>query len=293
MIRHAAAIVLALCVSTTPLHAQTTKLTVSGSATVHKSPSQASPVIGKAAAGTALVVTREVGDWVKVSWPDAQDGIGYVRVSAGTIARGGSAAPAVNRTVAASAQPAPVAASSASVAARVEQAPVAAPSAPSAARNLYVAPTHILGVGARAGGSTMGFGASTRAWSRRRLGAQFEVSRYGMNSPVMLGRSTTTDIAPSLLYSMRDHVSDYLWVRPYVGLGAHISHSTLTGSTPGFAFTSNTVGARVFGGGEFAFSSMPHFAVSADLGYYHLPTPFAGFEPGGIGLAISGHWYVK
>jgi hypothetical protein len=33
--------------------------------------------------------------------------------------------------------------------------------------------------------------------------------------------------------------------------------------------------------------------VSADVGYYKLPDPFVGFEPGGMGFSISGHWYVK
>ena len=95
MIRQAAAVVVALCLSTSPLYAQSThvKLTVSeASATVHKSPSTGSPVIGKAPRGTELVVTREVGDWVKVSWPSAADGAGYVRVNA--LARAGAAAPA-------------------------------------------------------------------------------------------------------------------------------------------------------------------------------------------------------
>ena len=285
MIRHAAALVVALCVSTTPLYAQTAKLTVNAtSANVHKSPSVGSPVIGKAPRGTALAVTREVGDWVKVSWPAAQDGVGYVRVSAGSIARG-DAAPIATR-----AGGAPV--SSAPTAARVEQGP-ARPSAPSPARSLYVAPTHRVGFGAQVGGSTMGFGASARAWSRHRLGLQLEVSRYSLTSPVAVGQTTATDIAPSVLFSMRDNVSDYLWLRPYVGLGAHLGHSTLTGSTPGVALTSNTLGMRVFGGGELTFASLPQFTLSADVGYYRLPTPFVGFEPGGMGFSVSGHWYVK
>src|SRR4029453_13215935 len=73
MIRQAAATVVALCLSASPLHAQnapaTKKLTVrEASAPVHKTPSVASPVIGDAPRGTELVVTREVGDWVKVAW---------------------------------------------------------------------------------------------------------------------------------------------------------------------------------------------------------------------------------
>jgi hypothetical protein len=175
----------------------------------------------------------------------------------------------------------------------VEQGPTIRPSAPSPARTLYVAPTHTVGIGVMAGGSSMGFGASARGWSRRRLGFQLEVSRFEMTSLLAVGNMSATDIAPSVLYSMRDHVSDYLWLRPYVGVGAHIGHSTLTESTPGVAMTSSTLGMRVFGGGELAFSSLPQFALSADVGYYHLPSPFVGFEPGGMGMTVSGHWYVK
>ena len=91
MIRKAAAVVVVLCLSSASLHAQSTKLTVSdASASVYKSPSVGSPVIGHAQRGAALDVTREVGDWVKVAWPIAPDGVGYVRMSAGSISRGGA-----------------------------------------------------------------------------------------------------------------------------------------------------------------------------------------------------------
>jgi hypothetical protein len=296
MIRHAAAVVVALCLSTSPLYGQTLQLTVSAaSASVHKAPSVASLVIGQAPRGTALVVTREVGDWVKVSWPSAQDGIGYVRVAAGSLARNTPAPAATTATTASRAAVAPAAPlTSAPVPARLEQASTPRASAPSPARTLYVAPTHIVGVGVMAGGSAAGFGASTRAWSQRRLGAQLEVSRYSINSIDMLSRASSTDIAPSILFAMRDHVTDYLWLRPYVGLGAHIGHSSRTD----LIFTdvtesSNTLGARVFAGGELAFASLPHFALSMDVGYYRLPRPFDGFEAGGMGLAVSGHWYLK
>jgi hypothetical protein len=312
MIRQAAAVVVALCLSTSPLYAQTTRLTVSAAAAnVHKSPSAGSPVIAKVPNGTVLVVTREVGDWVKIVWPDAADRVGYVRVATGTIARGGEApnnkpatATAANRatpsgdrntpsgnrgTATAAAQtPAPVPA-------RAAQVPVSGnPSAPSPARTIYVAPTHVLGVGAVAGGSTMGFGGSARMWSKKRLGAQLEVSRYSYDSVDFLSRATATDIAPAVLYSFRDKVGDYLWIRPYAGLAAHIGHSSRTDLIfPDATESANTFGARVFFGGEMAFSSLPQFALSADVGYYKLPEPFVGFEPGGLGFSISGHWYVK
>lgn len=352
MIRQVAAVVVALCLSTSPLYAQSTtvKLTVNeASAPVHKSPSTGSPVIGKAPRGTALVVTREVGDWVKVSWPSAADGAGYVRVSAGTLGDGtttaaaapkatptaASKAPAAKTPATASAKapaktpapagaktaaakapaasgakvaaveapaaPAPVG-SKAAVAATPTPAPVATsaqvpatrPSAPSPAQSLYVAPSHKFALGAVAGGSTMGFGASARAWKKGRLGMQLEVSRHSMDSVDLLSRATSTDIAPGLLFALNDRVGDYMWLRPYVGLGAHLVHSSRTD----LIFTdvtesANTFGGRVFLGAEMSFSSLPQFAVSADVGYYHLPEPFVGFEPGGMGFSISGHWYVK
>src|SRR5262245_19998955 len=171
MIRHAAAVVVALCLSTSPLHAQsnTVNLTVNAaSANVHKTPSMGSPVIGKAPKGTALVDTREIGDWVRVSWPSSTEGFGYVRVPTGTIARGGAAAPAVaakgsgtapvtaKAGAASTAAPAPIPAKAAQV-------PTNRPAAPTPARTIYVAPTHTVGFGALAGGSQMGFGATARA----------------------------------------------------------------------------------------------------------------------------------
>ena len=89
MIRHAAAVVIVLLLSPSWVTAQGTELTVNtSSASVHKAPSTASPVIGQAARGTRLAVTRNVGDWVKVAWPSAADGVGYVRVSVGSVSNG-------------------------------------------------------------------------------------------------------------------------------------------------------------------------------------------------------------
>jgi SH3 domain-containing protein len=305
MIRQAAAVVVALCLSASLLHAQSApsvrKVTVSeASATVHKTPSAGSPVIGNAPRGTELAVTREVGDWVKVAWPSAADGVGYVRVNA--LARGTAAAPSVARAPAINAAPAPASAKAAvtptasvtPVAVRPEQIPVSPPSAPSQARTLYVAPTHIFGVGAVAGGSTMGFGGSARGWKEGRIGVQLEFSRYSYDSVDLLSRATSTDIAPGVLFALNDHVSDSLWVRPYVGVAGHLVHSSrrdliFTGVTE----SANTFGVRGFFGAEMSMASLPQFALSTDVGYYKLPEPFLGFEPGGIGVSVSAHWYVK
>jgi hypothetical protein len=326
MIRQAAATVVALCLSASPLHAQSAaiakRVTVSEASTaVHKTPSVASPVVGNAPRGTELVVTREVGDWVKVAWPSAADGVGYVRVSA--LASGNAPAPAVAKAPAAAApkaaparatakaapatgaktaanEPAPVRAKAAvtptasvgPVAVR-EQIPLSQPSAPSQPRTLYVAPTHVFGVGAMAG-SSRGFGGSARAWKKGRIGMQLEVSRYTYDSVDLLSRASVTDIAPGALFALNDHVTDTVWLRPYVGAAAHFARSSRTDLIfPDVTESASTMGARVFVGSEVSLASVPQLALSADVGYYHQPEPFVGFEPGGIGVSVSAHWYVK
>ncbi len=61
----------------------------------------------------------------------------------------------------------------------------------------------------------------------------------------------------------------------------------------GLSVSDNAFGFRAFGGGEFTFASMPRFSVSADLGYDWTSSPFIGYDFGGFGFALSGHWYVK
>jgi outer membrane protein W len=111
----------------------------------------------------------------------------------------------------------------------------------------------------------------------------------------LLSRATVTDIAPGLLFALNDHVTDTLWVRPYVGAGAHFARSSRTDLIfPGVvAESANTMGIRGFVGAEFSLASAPQLAVSMDVGYLHQPEPFIGFEPSGMGFTIAGHWYVK
>jgi hypothetical protein len=298
MIRKAASVVVVLCLSSASLHAESTMLTVNAmSATVYKSPSVASPVVGHATRGAALEVTREVGDWVKVAWPSAPDGVGYVRTVMGSISHG-VGAPATAST----ARPAapvsstartPAPASATAAAPRAEQRPVITATAPTPARALTPL-THSLGVGASIGGSTVAFGASARKWSKSHLGMQLEVSRYAMTSPAEPGRLTATQLGPSILYSMGDRFTDHMWMRPYAGAGVDWAQSTLSNSlTPGVSESKSTLGARVVVGSEFMFSNLPQLGISLDGGYYHRPSPFIGFEPKGVGVAVSAHWYVK
>jgi len=143
-------------------------------------------------------------------------------------------------------------------------------------------------------GSSRGFGGSARAWKKGRMGMQLEVSRYTYDSIDLLSRASVTDIAPGVLFALNDRVTDTLWLRPYLGAAAHFARSARTDLIfPDVTESASTMGARVFVGGEVSLASMPQLALSVDVGYYHQPEPFVGFEPGGMGLSFSGHWYVK
>jgi hypothetical protein len=53
------------------------------------------------------------------------------------------------------------------------------------------------------------------------------------------------------------------------------------------------LGFQAFGGGEVTLPSVPRLALSADVRYRWLDTPFAGVESRRLGLSVSGHWYFK
>lgn len=300
MIRHAVAIAITVCLSPALLSAQTTVLTVNtASAEVYRSPSTGSPIIGYAPRGTVLAVTRELGSWVKVSWPDAKDGVGYVHISRGSVGRGVPSQPS-QPVGSASARPASEPAPLIQPAIRpVRPTPDARPVPdvrPAPVPPAYVAPpTHIVGLGGRVGGSTFGFGATGRAWSHDRFGAQLEISRYTFTSIEPSGRVTSIQVDPSLLYSLTDRVTDYVWVRPYLGSGVNVRRQSFSDPIPSAepSVSESKFGFQLFGGGEFTFASIPRFALSADLGYHWPRASFAGVYLGGLGVSVSGHWYVK
>ena len=213
MIRFAAAIGVALCVSQATLHAQAPVFTVQAvSADVYKAPSTGSAVIGHAPRGTALPVTRELGSWVKVSWPRAEDGVGYVHVSMGSLGQSETGRPVA---AARSPQPTSEAALPSSAAVR---GPAATPQRVPTPVVYLQAPGHLVGFGGRVGGSNVGFGASARAWSRNRFGVQFDLSRVAMAGLAPTERVTSMQFEPGVLYTLADHVADYIWVRPYAGI---------------------------------------------------------------------------
>jgi hypothetical protein len=274
------------------LRADSTTLTITvASANVHKAPSTGSAVLGQAPRGAVLQVTRELGSWVQVSWPAAQDGAGYVHVSWGSIARGPM--PGARRDAPAAPARAPEPAPSAAAAAPADSARRIEPP-PAARRPAYVTPAaHGLGLGARIGSSPAGFGISARGWRRNRLGLQLDLSRDARTT-ITASQVTAIQIEPSLLYSLPDRMTDYVWLRPYIGSGAALRrHSSSTLTPGGGSVSANEFGVQTFGGGEVSFAGAPQFAVSVDLNYHWYRTPVDGFDAGGLGVSLLGHWYVK
>ena len=161
---------------------------------------------------------------------------------------------------------------------------------------MFVTPaTHGLGFGALMGAAPLGFGATVRAWRPDRLGVQLDVSRYAVTGIGTPARATSLQVEPSLLYSLPDSVTDYLWVRPYVGSGATLRRHSVSSGMPGASdsVSGNGFGLQAFGGGEVTFAGAPQFALSADLSYHWFKTPVEGFDLGGLGVSVLGHWYVK
>jgi hypothetical protein len=283
MIRRAAIVALVLTLHPAWLRAQDAVFTISvPSADVYKGPSTATPVIGHVSRGTALPVTRNLGSWVRVPWPDGLDGAGYVHVSKGHLDQG-TAGP----TARSSSGPGPTADAPQTRASAGTQ---FVPGRPAHATRI----NHALGVGGLVG-SPASIGVSTRAWSRNRLGFQFGIRRDVITSDVAAGRVTSVQFEPGVIYALPDHVSDYVWIRPYIGSLVTFDRQTLNAVEPAVAppVSDTGVGFRVFGGTELTFASVPRLALSVDVGYRRAPAPFPGFDPPPLSVSIAGHWYVR
>jgi hypothetical protein len=236
---------------------------------------------------------------VKVAWPAAVDGVGYVRVSAGTMSNGtvAAAAPLTTKAPAqrVTAQPSPRVATTTPVStttpAAIEQTqtPNQLPVRTTASST---GTTHRFGVGALMGGPSFGFGVTTRVWSRKRLGVQFDLAHYNVSSPIDLGAMSTTDFGPSVLFSFNDRIADYTWLRPYLGAGMNFYKSSLTSPLLG-DMSDSRFGSQMFGGAELSFASVPQFAISTQLSYRWFNEPRVGYDLGGVGVSLAGHWYLK
>jgi uncharacterized protein YraI len=286
MIRRIAAVALALILNPAFLHAQETVFTVTvPTASVYKGPSNVTPVIGRVTSGTELNVSRNLGGWVKVAWPGGEDGIGYVRASMGRLGGAEESASATN----VSPRPSPAATTSAP-AARTS----AGQQIPSRGQPRVREISHIFGIGAVLAPMN-GIGATARAWHKNHLAMQVGFVRDAVTSDIADGRVTTIGFEPAVSYAPFDRVGDYVWIRPYVGSGVSFVRQSFSLSSPLAAppISESGVGFRAFGGGELTFAGMPQFGLSADVGYRHLPAPFAGFKADPLTLSLAGHWYIK
>jgi hypothetical protein len=298
MTRRVAAVVVALTIFPAVLYAQDTVLTVTvQSADVYKSPSTAAPVVGHASRGTALSVERNLGSWVQVPWSDAPDGIGYVHMTMGRLNPRTADTPAVTT---------PSRAPSTSASAFTSASPSASgpvpltTTSPTPASTGNVPPgqrstiSHLVGVGGMVG-TMSSFGATARWWRKNHLGIQVGLTRDSMSIDTSDQHVKSTQIEPGVVYALFDRVRDYVWVRPYVGSALSFRHATLSLPVPdpNQPSSDNGVGFRVFGGGEFTFATATQFGLSAEVGYRRLPTPFPGFEPDRMSVALVGHWYIK
>jgi hypothetical protein len=290
MIRRAAAVVLALACNPALVSAQDTVFTVTApSADVYKGPTTVTPIIGRAPRGTVLPVTRNLGSWAKIAWPDAPDGIGYVHLTMGRLAGARGDAPAAP-TLARSSDPAPE-----TTTMTMAPPPQRLPRDQMAVSDQSTGEpiSHMVGVGGRMG-STDSLGATARVWRNDRIGMQVSFMRDTMTSGAAPGRVTAMQVEPAAVFALFDHVSDYVWIRPYVGSGLSFHHQTLKVSSPELAQASdNGFGFRLFGGSELTFATLQRFGLSVEFGYRRVPDPFPGFKPDEFSVSLAGHWYVK
>jgi hypothetical protein len=256
------------------------------SADVHKGPSVVTPVIGQATRGTALTVSQNLGSWVKVPWPAAPDGVGYVHVTMGQF-------------VSANGQPVTATPSySSTTGAPGSSFPQMPPRMPGTQRTpsnqgSILRPSHVVGLGGLVA-SPRGYGVTARVWGNQRIAIPLGFTRDTLTSPLAADRVTSTRFEWGLIYSPIDRLTDYVWVRPYGGAVASYGHQTLRVAAPDLDVSSdNGVGYRFFGGSEFTFASVPQVGVSLEVSHRKYPTPFAGFETKPLSLSLAGHWYVK
>ncbi len=295
MVRRMAVVVLALTLNPASVRAQDAVLTVTvPSADVYKGPSTVTPVIGHVSRGAVLPVSRNLGSWAKVGWPDAPDGVGYVHVTMGRLGPSNAGASAVNVSPLTPSVPASAASAPASAAATIP--PVTHRSAGIALRgDVTDTPiSHTFGVGGLVA-SRSSFGATARAWRNNHLGIKLAFTRDAMTSDVTAGQVTSIQLEPGVVFALFDHVSDYFWVRPYVGSVLSFRHQTLKASSPAAMepASDNNMGFRIFGGSELTFAGAPRFGLSAEFGYRRFPTPFPEFEADRLSASIAGHWYIK
>jgi hypothetical protein len=289
MARLAAAAALLLMMGVPSVYAQKAMFVVTSmSADVHKAPSTGSAVIGKVPRGKAFEVRRELGSWVAVAWPESDAGIGYLHMTWGRI----SGDSPVETSRASSATSPAVPSTSQPEASATTNQPGQTPGIRAVSGPAPSLPSHVIGLGGRIGTQALGFAATGRAWTQRRIGAQLEAGQSTHTSPFGGDQLRAMQFAPSLIYSPRNVVTNAVWARPYLGGGVNFFRSTFRSSLGLPEVVDSGIGSQMFGGAELTWANLPQVALSADLRHLWAPTT-NGFELGGMGFSVSGHWYVK
>ena len=297
MTRHIAAIVILLCLNGSSLAAQIAgsdgvELTVNlASANVHKFPSIASPVIGKAQRGNVLVINRHLGSWVEVAMAEGEGGVAFLHVNAGSISGRMPVDP--NRVVAPPVRPTSTPASSiVSATTAAEQMTRPRSTSTSALHRAAKSPhrtgrTHdsdraglwcdVQGmVGQSRWRSIRGVTPSPR---RDRFAGTDDVHAIRTKRAVLAAKRRDRQFVAASIRGWRRQLQS--GERERTGLPAP------TGSSD------TSMGYQAFGGAETTLAGLPQFSLSADAGYRRTRSTFAGFDKDRIAIAISGHWYVK
>ena len=305
MIRYVSAIAVIVCLHAPNASAQIagaemSELTVKiATAEVHKFPTIAAPVIGSVRNGTVIEVTRNLGSWVEVPWPQGEGGRAFIHVNAGAITRRAAdpnrpAAPTASLSNGAPASSGP--GMGATAGAATPSVMGSAVSHPHSGRQLYVMlPSHVFGFGGLISTSAPGFGGTVRVWSDHRFGVQVEASRHVLRSADAAGQVNTFEMAPSVMYSLPGLATETVWLRPYAGGGMSWRRASwgALAPLPEGGLPANSTGFHAFGGLETTLPGMPQFALGVDVGYQKWRTSFGAFEPNNVRFSLSGHWYVK
>jgi hypothetical protein len=88
----------------------------------------------------------------------------------------------------------------------------------------------------------MGIAATGRAWAYGALGLQLEAGQSTYPSLTTSGRVRLMQLAPSLVFSPRNVVTNALWARPYLGGGINFNRLTLGSPLDGVNLVQHVVG---------------------------------------------------
>jgi hypothetical protein len=150
---------------------------------------------------------------------------------------------------------------------------------------------HEFGLGVRTGSFGVGLGVTVRSWFDAPWGVQAGLAQYG-HGDVFDAHFSSTEFSAAVLYEFNRITFDApLTLRPYVGGGVSVLHS----SFPHLKNTDTTdTGVLVLGGVEIFFSRVPKLGVSGELEFRPSSTPFSGVnDVGGPGFVALAHWYFK